>query len=406
MKNKKPELLAPAGDWPSLNAAIESGADSIYFGVKGLNMRHLASNFDALELSKIMQLLHKNNMKGYLALNVIVMDENIKKVAAILKTAKEAKVDAVILWDMAVLLIAKDLGMRIHLSTQASVSNVKALEAYSNLGIKRVVLARECTLKDIKKIKAEAQKKRIDCEIETFIHGAMCISISGRCFMSQYSHGKSANKGQCVQLCRREYLVRDAEEEVEFVLGKDYVLSPKDLCSIDFLDQLINAKIDSFKIEGRMRAPEYIREVTSVYREAIDLCFQKKFNEKVRTQLRKRLKSVYNRGFSTGFYFGQPKEDYSSGTEHSFEKIYVGKVTRFFKKISVGEICLQSSSLKKGDKILFIGKNTPADSCEVNEIQHDGKFVKKAEKGQTVGIKLPFVVKPRDKMFIWRGKEV
>ena len=400
-----PELLSPAGDWSSLYSAVENGADSVYFGIKNINMRHMASNFDLLELDKVMGYLHKNKVKGYLTLNTIISDSELLKVDRILKAAKKAGVDAVILWDMAVLKMAKDLGLVIHISTQASVANFESLKMYSGLGAKRVVLARECTLAEIKKIISKIEKEKIDCSVETFIHGAMCVSISGRCFLSQYTFGKSANKGQCLQPCRREFLITDKDGESQYILGEDYVLSPKDLCSIDFIDELVAAGIASFKIEGRMRSAEYVKVTTNCYRKAIDACIKGKYTKKLKAGLKEELAKVFNRGFHSGFYFGKPSDDKSNRLEHSYEKIFLGEVTRFFKKIGVAEIRLRTASLSVGEQVLFIGKSTPADSVRVDEIQSNNEFVKSAKKGETIGVKLPFVVKPRDKVFIWRRRD-
>ena len=401
---KKPELVSPAGDWSSLYSAIAGGCDSLYFGVKHLNMRSLATNFDILELKKIMDILRKNGKRGYLALNVIVYNRELKKVRKILEEAKKAKVDGVILWDMAVFDLAKSLGLKIHISTQASVSNLTALRYYHSLGTKRVVLARECRLSDAKNIASAVSKLGIDCEIEAFIHGAMCLSVSGRCFLSEFSFSKSANRGQCIQPCRREYRVIDAEGECEYVLGKDYILSPKDLCTLEFVDSLIKAGINAFKIEGRIRSPEYIGVVTHVYRRAIDACFRNKFTEKLKSKLMSELHEVYNRGFSSGFYWGEPKKSVSRDLESTHEKVYLGEVVKFYKKINVAEVRVRNGILKKGDKVLCMGKNTPASFATVKDIQINHNFVDRISKGQTAGVKLPFAVKHNDKVFIWREK--
>ncbi len=401
---RKPELVCPAGDWPSLVTAVANGADSVYFGIKGINMRDGAVNFDILEIKKIMDFLHKHRKKGYLALNTLIRSQELNKVRRILKEAKSAKVDAVILWDMAVFSLAKKLGLSIHLSTQASVANIKALAFYARLGIKRIVLARECTLKSIREMAQYIKKEKIRCKIETFIHGAMCISISGRCFLSYYSSGNSANRGQCRQYCRREFSIKDTDGEADYVLGNDYILSAKDLCAIEFIEQLIEAPIDAFKIEGRMRSAEYLKVVTSVYRRAIDSFFEGKLTDSLKSSLGKELQAVFNRGFSSGFYFGKPRDALSSGLEHMYEKVFLGQVTKFYKKISVAEVLLQSGSLNRGKELLFIGKNTPACFARAVQLQQQHVFVEKAGKGELVGVKLPFIVKPKDKVFLWQKK--
>ncbi|MBU2063003.1 MAG: U32 family peptidase, partial [Candidatus Omnitrophica bacterium] len=314
----KPQLIAPAGDWPSLVTAVECGADAVYFGVKGMNMRNYADNFDILELDKVMDFLREHRKKGYLALNTIVLNKELNKVKKILTAAAAARVDAIILWDMAVLEIARELSLPVHISTQASVSNFQALKFFYRAGAQRVVLARECTLKDIKQIIGQIKKEKINCGVETFIHGAMCVSVSGRCFLSTYTAAKSANRGQCEQLCRREYHIRDTNSDAEYVLGRDYVLSAKDLCAVEFLDKLIKAGIDAFKIEGRMRSPEYLKVTVSAYREALDAFFDGKLTNNLKAKLKEKLSRAFNRGFSSGFYFGQPGAEFSRKNENMY----------------------------------------------------------------------------------------
>ena len=404
-KNAKVELVAPAGSLSALKSAAGAGADAVYFGIKGLNMRLPADNFDILEMGKIMDLLHKKGKKGYLALNVIIYDHEIGKLGKILAEAAKCKVDAVILWDMAALALAKEYGLKVHISTQASVSNFEALKFYSSLGVERAVLARECTLDDIKEIIGKSKKENVNCKIEAFIHGAMCVSFSGRCFLSHDSFSKSANRGECLQPCRREYKIIDKEtdEECEYVLGEDYILSAKDLCTIEFLDKLIESGIDAFKIEGRMRSPEYASVVTSVYREAIDAYYDGSFNEEMKTELLTRLKGAFNRGFTSGFYFGQPN-DTGATLETGYEKTYIGKVAKFYKEIGVAEIMVMTGFLKKGDRILISGKNTPAGFADIKEMEIEHKKVEEVGKGEKVGVKLPFVARRNDKVFLWKEK--
>jgi putative protease len=274
MKIKKPELLSPVQDLVSLKAAIDAGCDAVYFGVKGLNMRAGAKNFDTKDIKKIVSIAHKNKVRAYLALNVIVYDDELAKVKKILGEAKKNKIDAVICWDLSVLELCNRLKIPIHLSTQASVTNLESLRSYyKKFKIKRAVLARELSLEQIKGIIKKIKKNKLKVEIETFVHGAMCVSVSGRCFLSQEVFNKSANRGECLQPCRRKYIIKDSEEKHEFLIGEDYVLSPKDLCTIEILDKLVDAGIDSFKIEGRNRSAEYVKVVTEVYRQAIDAIF-------------------------------------------------------------------------------------------------------------------------------------
>jgi len=399
---KKPELVCPAGDWKSLITAVDSGADSVYFGIKGTNMRARANNFDILELPKVMNHLHSNGKKGYLTLNIIIMNHQLDRVKKILLKAKDTGVDAIILWDMAVMSMARQSGLKVHLSTQASVANSEAFKFYSGLGVNRIVLARECTLAQTKDIISQIEASGLNCEIETFVHGAMCVSVSGRCFLSSYSFGKSANKGECQQPCRREFMIKDVDEGKEYIIGQDYLISPKDLCTIEFIDQLIEAGVHSFKIEGRMRSVEYIKEVVGAYRQAIDAYFKKELTNSLKVRLKDRLYRVYNRGFSSGFYFGPPEDWTSSQFQKSYEKVFIGEVTNFYNRISVAEVIIRSGQLRKGDRILFIGKHTPASYADALELQQQHQYVEEVHKGESVGIKLPFKVRRNDQVFLWR----
>ncbi|MCF7893642.1 MAG: U32 family peptidase [Candidatus Omnitrophica bacterium] len=404
VKTRKVELVCGAGGWPSLKAAIEAGADSIYFGLKKFNMRDNASNFDILELKKVVNFCHKYNKKAYLTLNSLIYDDEVLELEKILKEAKKAKLDAVILWDPAAFQIANQLGLRVHLSTQASVANFPSLKKYAGDGAKRVVLARECRLWQIKEIAEKIKKEKVDCKLEAFVHGAMCVSISGRCLLSELSFSKPANRGQCLQICRREFKIVDTQDNNEYILGSDYILSPKDLCTIDFIDQLILSGLDAFKIEGRKRSAEYVLVVASVYRKAIDAFYQNKLDEKYKKALAKELKKVYNRGFSSGFYFGKPDKWKSKELKNQYQKIYLGKVIKFYKKIRVAEIQVTNGFLNQGQTLLFIGKTTGAKFSKINQIQINHQFVDKVSSGQRCGVKLDFVVKPKDKIFIWSKK--
>jgi len=399
-----PELVSPAGDWPSLHSAISAGADAVYFGIKELNMRMAADNFDRLEMGKVVSLLQKNKKKAYLALNTIFYDNDMNKVRRILRQAKAYGVDAVIAWDMGIIQLARELDIPVHLSTQASVSNFFSVKLFSGLGIKRIVLARECPLKDIKDIVDKIKKHGLNCEIEVFVHGAMCVSISGRCLLSQHFFSKSANRGECSQPCRSEFLIKDMERNEEYVLGNGYVLSAKDLCTIDLIGQLIEAGISAFKIEGRMRSPEYVKIVTSVYRQAIGAFFKNKLNAALRNSLREKLKTVFNRGFETGFYLGKPDDLGSPGGIHGHEKVFLGNVTNFYSRIGVAEVLLKNARIREGDEILIFGKSTAAFFSKISELQIEHQAVKNASKGDLVGIKLAAPVKPKDKVFLWRKR--
>ena len=308
----KPELMAPAGDWTMLRTAVKAGADAVYFGVDKLNMRVKAKNFRMEELPEITKFCKSNKVKTYLTLNTILFEDELKEAEEIIIEAKRVKIDRVICWDLAVAELCRKNDFPFCISTQGSVSNSLAASVYKKLGAVRIVLARECSLDEIKKI-----RENTDLEIEAFIHGAMCIAISGRCFMSHHLFDKSANRGECIQPCRREFEVYDTATDKSILIGEDYVLSPKDLCTIEFIDQLIEAGIDSFKIEGRKRSPEYVDKTVTVYRKAIDLYFKEKLTREKKEDLLKKLGMVYNRGFSAGFYFGKPSSEDYAGVEGS-----------------------------------------------------------------------------------------
>lgn len=406
MMNKyiKPELISPAGDWPSLQSAISSGADGVYFGVKKLNMRAAAVNFETLEIKKVMALLHQAGKKGYLVLNTIVYQRELPELKKIIKEAKKSRVDAIMAWDMAVIRMAQEEGLKTHLSTQASVSNFEAVKFYVSLGVKRIVLARECSLAEIKEIIQKIKKHKLNCEIEVFIHGAMCVSISGRCLLSQDLYLKSANRGECIHPCRRQYLIQDVETGAQVEIGQGYILSAKDLCVIDFIDKLIEAGITAFKIEGRMRPPEYISVVTATYREAIDAYFADKFSPELKKSLKERLKTVYNREFSPGFYLGVPQDTGSTQGLSQQDKIFLGQVRKFYNRINVLEIVLRNEGIKIGDELLVFGKTTPATMVVINELQIAHQPVNSASKGDIVGVRIPFKARPKDKVFLRREK--
>jgi len=387
------ELLAPVGNKIMLEAAIDAGADAVYLGIKGTNMRASARNFTLKELPQIVKRAHKDSVKVYLTVNTIVYDSELKKIKQILKAAKKSKVDAIICWDMAVIKEAKKLNLEIHLSTQASVSNFEAIKLYHKLGVKRFVLARELSLEQIKKIKQQIKHSKLNIKLETFIHGAMCVSISGRCFLSQFIFNKSANRGECLQPCRREYIIEDKEKKIKYRLGHNFILSPKDLCTIEFIDKLIDAKIDVFKIEGRNRSPEYVKTVTSAYRKVIDF-YQKNKNRKkelnkLKKQQLKKLKTVYNKGFSPGFFLGKPINQWSDqyGSKATQKKQYLGRITNYYQKPKAAEILLEAGSLKIGDQIQIHGNKTGVIEQKITSMQIENKPIKSAKKGQRIAIK-------------------
>jgi putative protease len=388
------ELISPVQDFTSLKAAIDAGADAVYFGLKEFSMRAKAKNFNLSELNKVAKYCHENKVKAYLTLNTIIYENELNKIKKILKKAKEAEVDAVHAWDFSVVKEALKLRIPIHLSTQASVSNSDAAKFYKKLGISRIILARECNLKHIRQIK----KKVKGLEIEVFIHGAMCVAVSGRCFTSQFLFNKSANRGECLQPCRREYTITD-EEGKRLKVGSSYILSPKDLCTLPFIGKLIKAGIDAFKIEGRNRSPEYVKTVTEAYREAID---NKDFD---RNKLLRKLKAVYNRDFSSGFYFGLPTaKDFTDayGSKAAERKIYIGFVKNFYKKPGAAEIRLEAGDLRVGDRIMIQGNKTGVIEEKIISIEINNKKVKTGRKGQRIGVKLSKQVRLNDRVYVVR----
>ncbi len=386
---EKRELLSPAGNFATLQTAINAGADAIYFGLKEFSLRAGAKNFELKDLDKINSICKESKIKKYLTLNSVIYNEELKKLEKIFKKIK-GKIDAVICWDLAVIQLCKKHKIPFHISTQASVSNLESAKFYKKLGAERIVLARELTLKQIKEI-----SKIID--VECFVHGAMCIAVSGRCLTSQFLFNKSANRGQCIHPCRRSYIVKDKQEGYELEVQNDKILSAKDLCTLPFIEKLKKAGIVSFKIEGRNRDPRYIDTITRIYKKALT---KKLTKQEIESSLGE-LKKVYNKGFSSGFYLGLPTSDDLSKAEHSQaieKKHFVGKVTHYYPKIKVATIKLVSE-LKTGDKIIVIGKTTGLKKSKIEKLEIKNKSVKKAIKGQEVGIKLPNV-KKNDEIYL------
>lgn len=397
MNIKKPELLAGAGDWKMLTTAVNAGADAVYFGVEELNMRAKANNFELDKLDEVVSFCHKNKVDAHLTVNAIVFDDQNEKLDKLLLAAKKAKVDMIIAWDMAVIDKTLEYELPLCISTQASVSNINAAKVYQRLGAQRIVLAREVTLENIKHIKTN-----LDMEIEAFVHGAMCVAISGRCFMSHHAFGQSANTGECLQPCRREYEIYDKSGDTSFLIGEDYVMSPKDLCTIEFIDKLIEAKIDSFKIEGRKRSPEYIHTVVSTYRKAIDLYFDGNLDKEIKHKMYEDLKKVYNRGFSAGFYFGSPSGDeYTEryGNQATTKKVYVGKVINYYKKTKIAHIKLEAGGLEINDSIYITGNTTGLVETTLQSIVHDEKQINSASKGEEITFFLDELVRPKDQVY-------
>ncbi|MFH0808683.1 MAG: U32 family peptidase [archaeon] len=374
----KYELLAPVGDFRNLRAVVDAGADAVYFGIKGFNMRASAKNFGVRDLDRIRKICGK--VKMYLTLNVVVYDEELKRIEDIVRKVK-GKVDAVICWDLAVIDLCRKYKIPFHVSTQASVSNISAARFYKKLGAERIVLARELSLKQIAKI---AKIVPVEC----FVHGAMCVAVSGRCFMSQDLTGCSANRGKCLQMCRRSWKISD-ERGNELRLENSRVMSAKDLCALPFVGKMKKAGVTSFKIEGRNRGPEYVGVVTREYRKALDgWPGVRKKEEGVRVGL-ENLRRVYHRGFSSGFYLGTPTADDFSFSEHGEQeekKEFVGKVYKFWKKAGVASVLINTGRLKVGDEVYLISDAIGVKRVVVKSIELDGKSVSVAKKGDDIGV--------------------
>ncbi len=409
-----PELMAPAGDFISLSAALQSGADAVYFGLKGSNMRAGAKNFEVAELPKVVRECKKFNARCYLTLNTIYFDNEQSQVLKQLKAAKKAGVNAVIAWDFSVLELAREVGIEVFLSTQASAANARAIASlHKNYGIKRFVLAREVSLEAIKTIRKNLKKllgkKADEIKIEAFAHGAMCVSISGRCFLSQFYCGKSANRGECLQPCRREYHITDtAVGAPEFTLGTNYVLSPKDLMTLPFVEKLISAGVNSLKIEGRNRNASYVSATVSAYRKVLDF-YRDNFGKKnfaqnfetLKKDLCEGLNQTFNRGFSDGFFMGKPIGDWtSSGNKAVAKKRILGHVVNYFSRIGVAEISIDDATLNQGDTIQLEGETTGFLTFKAESIQMAGKPVSKAVKGSKVAVKVPQKVRKNDRLFL------
>ncbi len=394
MKTKKPELLAPVGDFTNLHTAINAGADAIYFGLKEFSLRANAKNFTLDDLREIKKICSKKKIKRYLTMNSIIYNDEIPKIDKILKEiSKEKLVNAIICWDLSVIQLCKKHKIPFHISTQASVSNYASAEFYKKLGAERIVLARELNLEQIKEI-----NKKVKIELETFVHGAMCLAVSGRCLMSQHLFNRSANRGECIHPCRRSYTIKDTQQGKELKIENNHILSAKDLCTLPFIEELKSAGITCFKIEGRNRDPRYVDTIVKIYRKAID----KKLTEKEIQSSLEELNSVYNKGFSSGFYLGSPTPDDFSNIEHSsatHKKHFIGKVQNYYSKLNVATIKLVSE-LEVGNEINIIGKTTGLVKSKVSSMEIKSKVIKKAKKGDEVGIKINSLVRKGDEVYV------
>ena len=406
--------MAPAGNFECLNAAIQGGADSVYFGVEKLNMRsHSANNFKMEDLKEICSICREHGIKSYLTLNIVLYQEDLEDMRKTLDAAREAGITAVIASDMAAILYARQIGIEVHISTQLSISNVEALRFYAKYA-DVVVLARELNLHQVKEIKEIIDKDNIcgpsgrKVEIEMFAHGALCMAISGKCYLSLHEYGASANRGSCYQICRRGYEVTDLETGNQLVVDNKYIMSPKDLCTIEFMDKIIDAGVTVFKLEGRARSAEYVKRTASCYRRAADAVCEDRYTPELAGELKKELSEVFNRGFWDGYYQGARLGQWSEvyGSKATRKKIYCGKVTNWFSKLGVAEILVESSTLKKGDDILIIGPSTGVVELKAEEIRVDLQPADEAPKGTLCSIPVDLggqseKLRRSDKVYIW-----
>ena len=401
--------MAPAGSYESLIAAIQGGADSVYFGAEELNMRAASSiNFTLDDLHNIAGICNENGIKSYLTVNVVVFDHEIEQMHRIIDAAVKSGISAIIASDLAVINYSFRSGIEVHLSTQLNITNIEALKFYSQWA-DVVVLARELNLDQVKEINTGIRKQDIrgpggeHVKTEMFVHGALCMAISGKCYLSLHENNMSANRGKCYQTCRKSYLVTEKESGYQLEIDNEYIMSPKDLCTIGFVDKLIDSGVKVFKIEGRARSPEYVKTVSSCYNEAVKSVAEGTYTDEKISAWRERLSSVFNRGFWDGYYLGQRLGEWNTryGSSATNKKIYLGKITNYFTKQSVAEIKLENGDLEKGDKLIITGPTTGVVEYTAGEIRVDLKVTGKALKGEFCSIKISDFLRRSDKVFKW-----
>ena len=401
------ELMAPAGNFESLQAALDHGADSVYFGVEQLNMRARASiNFTLDDLPEIAKRCADKGVRSYLTLNTIIYDHDLSIIKTLLDAAKKANITAVIAMDQAVIAYSRQINMEIHISTQINITNIETVKFYAMFA-DTMVLSRELSLRQVKKIVEQIEKEQVKgpagrlVEIEIFGHGALCMAVSGKCYLSLHSSNSSANRGACKQNCRKKYTVIDQETGFEIELDNEYMMSPKDLCTLDFLDQVADAGIKVLKIEGRGRAPEYVAKVIKTYREAIDAIDQGTFSQDKVGVWMEELSKVYNRGFWSGYYLGQKLGEWSdqSGSSATQKKLYVGKGVHFFPKTNIAEFKIDAFDLKVGDQLLVTGPTTGVKEFELTSMMVNDQPLENAKKGDSITIAVDFRVRPSDKLY-------
>ena len=407
LQRKDFEIMAPVGSYESLTAAIQGGADSVYFGVEGLNMRSRSSNnFTLDDLRNIAEICNQNNIKTYLTVNTVIYDGDLELMRKIIDTVKESGVSAIIASDVAAMSYANSIGVEVHLSTQLNISNAEALKFYAQFA-DVVVLARELNLDQVSGIYKRIQEENItgpkgeQVRIEMFAHGALCMAVSGKCYLSLHEMNYSANRGSCLQICRRGYTVKDKETNIELDIENQYIMSPKDLKTIHFMNKMIDSGVRVFKIEGRARSAEYVRTVVECYREAVESYIEGTFNEEKIADWDRRLANVFNRGFWNGYYLGQRLGEWSSsyGSEATERKEYIGKGTKYFSNIGVAEFLMESGEFSEGDKLLITGPTTGAITIEAKDMRVNFAPATKVVKGDLFSIAVGTKIRPSDKLF-------
>ena len=401
------EIMAPVGSRESLAAAIQAGAGSIYFGIGQLNMRsHSANHFTIEDLKEIAETCNERGIKTYLTVNTVIYGEDISTMHEIVDAAKAANITAVIVSDVAVMVYCRQVGMEVHLSTQLNISNIEALKFYAQFA-DVAVLARELNMDQVAEIHRQIEEQDIRgprgelVRIEMFCHGAFCMAISGKCYMSLHDSNRSANRGQCTQICRRSYTVTDNETGNQLEIDNKYIMSPKDLKTVRFIDKMMKAGVRVFKIEGRARGPEYVYEVVTCYKEAIQSVLDGNYTEEKKNKWDERLSTVFNRGFWDGYYQGQRLGEWTKnyGNKATEKKVLVGKVMKYFSKLGVAEIAVEASEIEKDQNMLITGPTTGIMKFDASEIRYDLKPVEKAEKGWRVSVPVPDKVRPNDKVY-------
>lgn len=405
--------MAPVGSWESLAAALSAGTDAVYFGIEGLNMRsRSSSNFSTDDMRRIVEECNSKGVKTYLTVNTIVYDEDLPRMREIIDVAKESGVSAIIASDMAAILYARRIDQEVHISTQVNVTNIEAVEFYSQFA-DVMVLARELNLDQVGAIHREIASRKLTgpagrpIRLEMFCHGALCMAVSGKCYMSLHEMNSSANRGACNQICRRSYTVKDRETGEELVVDNKFIMSPKDLKTIHFLDKMVEAGVRVFKIEGRARGPEYVHEAVQCYSEALEAVCNGTFSEEKVVEWDSRLEKIFNRGFWNGYYLGQRLGEWSSkyGSSATRTKVYAAKAIRYFPKIGIGEFQMEAGSLKVGDEVVITGPTTGALILNIEELRVDLKPVEEVKKGDRFSMPVPSKVRASDRLYRWSQPE-